>query len=115
MATFNFNGDNIVHGSQHIAGRDLHVSSAETLAMLNALLRETESATAAGNLTAAAGTEASAEITRAIEVLSEGEAGEPRRAERFLTRARETLAAAALVPGLVEGVTRAIEAVRNVS
>jgi len=115
MATFNFNGDNIVHGGQHIAGRDLHVSYAETLATLNALLRETESATAAGNLTAAAGTETSAEITRAIEVLSEGKAGAPRRAERFLARAREALAAATLVPGLVEGVTRAIEAVRNVS
>jgi anthranilate phosphoribosyltransferase len=115
MATFNFNADNIVHGSQYIAGRDLHISSADTLAMLNALLRDTRSATATGNLTAEAGAEASAEITQAIDVLSGEEADGPQRAERFLARAREALVAAALVPGLVEGVTRAIEAIRNMS
>jgi hypothetical protein len=114
MATFNFD-ENVVHGRQYIAGRDINLvssSTAEALRALNDLLRETELAVSSGAISPVTGSKATDEISNAIDVMKAGNSDAPRRVAGFLARAREILSTAALVPGLVEAMSRAIDAVR---
>lgn len=116
MAIFNFNGDNTVHGDQNIAQRDMFVGAgpdrARMAEILTVLLRDTDQAISSGTIERATGDEASAEISAAIATLRQPDVGAPQRARVSLARARDILTTAALVPGLAEGVARAIEAIR---
>lgn len=116
MAIFNFNGDNTVHGDQNIAQRDMFVGAgldrAGMAEILTVLLRDTDRAISSGAIERAPGDEASSEISAAIATLGQSDTDAPRRARVSLTRAREILTTAALVPGLAEGVAKAIEAIR---
>jgi hypothetical protein len=117
MATFNFHGDNTVHGQQYIAQQDMFVFNdpgrAEAAEALTALLRDIKQATSSGLLEQAPGDEACTEISAAVATLSQRDTDAPVRAQASLTRARDILTTAALVPGLAEGLAKAVEAIRS--
>jgi hypothetical protein len=119
MATFNFQGDNVVHGDQKIAGRDFHETSHSTqsdvLQILAVLQKNITLALAAEDISQPIGEQASTEVAAAINAVQDEGDEAPRRAEIVLTRAKEILTAAASVPTLVQGVVNAIEAVKSLT
>jgi hypothetical protein len=115
MATFNFYGDNNAP-RQKIAGRDyydLAPSDSEAIMAVTALLRKTQLAISAEDLLSLPGDQAAEEMTMAIATLESGTPDAPQRAQTHLARVKEILTAAAVATGLVEAVTKAIDAVRT--
>lgn len=114
MATFHFHGDNTVNGIQNIAARDLTVIGRPGMAeFLGTVLSETRQAISAGSVMQAPGEEVCSELRAAITALVEPGDDGPQKARLSLTRARDILTTVALVPGLAEGVAKAIEAIRS--
>jgi hypothetical protein len=114
MATFNFHGDNTVHGIQNIAARDMTIVDRTGMTeILAALLSATRQSISVGSVAQAPGDEACAELSAAIAALAQPGDDAPQKAQLSLTRARDILTTAALVPGLAEGIAKAVEAIRG--